>query len=285
MAVTPRRSTRGAIFTPSPHPAQATAQANTTYHWLSAPLPDTANQGESSSSGSSSSKTRYNSFRRIVGSSSSGQSLTPVRGKKKVGKGDQESRFAVGDGVMVGVDGGDGVGVLIGLWHDHTPHNRDRDGDGDGSDNEDEVEDEDEDEVGTEGSGKRMMAEVHWCFRGQDLPSIMKNVKVQDVSLPLQRPPIFPYNTGLEISRCIRGCTSSHHRYSWLPKQCADTCLPERSVLSGLTHPSGLHHTPSHTPTEDSPHLFSGILQRSIPSYQISSQRMDVYPTRCLLVR
>lgn len=185
--VTPRRSTRGAIFTPSPHPTQAVAQANTTYHWLSAPLNDAAHtNGESSSgSGSSSSTTkriRYNSFRRIVGA---GQ--TPTGRKRKVAKGDEESRFTVGDGVLVGVDGGDGVGILIGLWQDNTPRSSGRNGDGDGdwdggSDDEDEDEDEEED---YEGSGKRMMAEVHWCFRRQDLPGVMKNLNVQDVSSAL----------------------------------------------------------------------------------------------------
>lgn len=162
MAVTPRRSTRGAIFTPSPHPAQAVAQANTTYHWLSAPLD------------SSSTKIRYNSFRRILHPSA----LAPRRGRKKVAKGDEESRFTVGDGVLVGVDGGDGVGVLIGLWQDLSPPEDDEsDDDEDGAEDEEHEQDEEE-----EGSGKRMMAEVHWCFRRQDLPGVMKNLNVQDVS-------------------------------------------------------------------------------------------------------
>lgn len=168
MAITPRRSTRGAIFTPSPHPSQAIAQANTTYHWLSAPL----------DASSSSTKTRYNSFRRILHPSAPG--LTSRRGaggsRKKVAKGAEESRFTVGDGVLVGVDGGDGVGVLIGLWEDLSPPEEEE-----GARSDDDQEEEEEEEQEAEGSGKRMMAEVHWCFRRQDLPGVMKNLNVQDV--------------------------------------------------------------------------------------------------------
>jgi origin recognition complex subunit 1 len=76
---------------------------------------------------------------------------------------------------MVGVDGGDGVGVLIGLWQDLGTKP-------DGEDDEEEEVEEEEEEEDSEGSGKRMMAEVHWCFRRQDLPSVMKNLNVQDVS-------------------------------------------------------------------------------------------------------
>lgn len=80
---------------------------------------------------------------------------------------------------MVGVDGGDGVGVVIGLWQDLAG---DRDGDGRDGD-EEEKEEEEEDEEEEDGPGKGMMAEVHWCFRKQDLPSVMKNLNVEDVSL------------------------------------------------------------------------------------------------------
>jgi len=79
---------------------------------------------------------------------------------------------------MVGVDGGDGVGVVIGMWEAHTIERQDRDEDEDEEDNERGEEDEEED-----GPAKGMMAEVHWCFRKQDLPSVMKNMNVEDVSL------------------------------------------------------------------------------------------------------
>ena len=171
MAVTPRRSTRGALFTPSPHPSQVAAPANTSYEWLSAPT------------SVSTSRTTYSSFRRIVhhaAQSQAGPSRTPLKQRKKVAKGDEESRFTVGDGVMVGVDGGDGVGVVIGMWEAHTIEGEDRDQDEDEEDNERGEEDEEED-----GPAKGMMAEVHWCFRKQDLPSVMKNLNVEDVSLAL----------------------------------------------------------------------------------------------------
>jgi origin recognition complex subunit 1 len=172
MAVTPRRSTRGALFTPSPHPSQVVAPANTSYEWMSAPTY------------TSTSKTIYSSFRRIIHHSAQGQagpSRTPLKQRRKVGKSDEESRFAVGDGVMVGVDGGDGVGVVIGLWQDTRSRERIREEEGRGDDEDDE---DDEDEEEEEGPAKSMMAEVHWCFRKQDLPSVMKNLNVEDVSLP-----------------------------------------------------------------------------------------------------
>lgn len=170
MAVTPRRSTRGALFTPSPHPSQVAAPANTSYEWISAPTP------------ASSSRTTYTSFRRIVHhpTQGAGPSRTPLKQRKKVGKSDEESRFTVGDGVMVGVDGGDGVGVVIGLWQDTRSRERIREDEGRGDEDEDER---DEDEEEEEGPAKGMMAEVHWCFRKQDLPSVMKNLNVEDVSL------------------------------------------------------------------------------------------------------
>jgi origin recognition complex subunit 1 len=81
---------------------------------------------------------------------------------------------------MVGVDGGDGVGVVIGLWQDTRSRERIREDEGRGDD-----EDEEEEEEEEEGPAKGMMAEVHWCFRKQDLPSVMKNLNVEDVSLSI----------------------------------------------------------------------------------------------------
>jgi origin recognition complex subunit 1 len=80
---------------------------------------------------------------------------------------------------MVGVDGGDGVGVVIGLWQDTRSRERIREDEGRGDEDEEEEEEEEEEE----GLAKGMMAEVHWCFRKQDLPSVMKNLNVEDVSL------------------------------------------------------------------------------------------------------
>ena len=160
LPTTPRRSTRGTLFTPSPHPSPAFVQTDTTFSWTSAPLPST----------SSPSFTHYNSFARIVGHSG----LTRRKGKARAGKDDEESRFTVGDGVMVSVEGGEeGVGVLVRLWEEPDEEEEREDG-GDqdvnmGNDGED------------EGRGRKMMAEVHWCFRRQDLPGIMKNLSVEDV--------------------------------------------------------------------------------------------------------
>ena len=84
----------------------------------------------------------------------------------------------MGDGVMVSVEGGEeGVGVLIRLWEELEDEASER------SSEEDEgLEDvEIGNDVQDEERGRKMMAEVHWCFRRQDLPGIMKNLSVEDV--------------------------------------------------------------------------------------------------------
>lgn len=81
---------------------------------------------------------------------------------------------------MVGVDGGDGVGVVIGLWQVSPGAGESEVGDEERQSEEKEDENEDEED---DGPAKGMMAEVHWCFRKQDLPSVMKNLNVEDVSL------------------------------------------------------------------------------------------------------
>ncbi|WVQ68072.1 uncharacterized protein L199_006278 [Kwoniella botswanensis] len=161
---TPRRSTRGTIFTPSPGASPSLKQPNTTYTWTSAPLPSD-NQEE---------RIRYNSYSRIVSRVGS----TPLKlggpssRKVKAGKGDEESRFTVGDGVLVSVEGGnEGVGILIGLWED-APSSTNQEED-DGEEEEDEKQEEEEE-------GPKMMAEIHWAFRKADLPGVMKNVNIED---------------------------------------------------------------------------------------------------------
>jgi len=155
MTVTPRRSVRGALRTPSPHPSPALIRPDTTYAWTAWPLPSSPN-----------SLPHYNSFIRII----SGSGLRPQKSKARAGKSDEDSRFTVGDGVMVSVEGGsEGVGVLIRLWEEREETE---------SDGEEEDEEEEEEE---EERGPMMMAEVHWCFRRQDLPGVMKNLSVEDV--------------------------------------------------------------------------------------------------------
>lgn len=250
---TPRRSTRGAIFTPSPHANHTYTQPNTTYTWTSAPVTEThtgggattgslsllltpqplattSTAGEGSSSrrtqhnprastlrqsqsgtdpggGLTGPRTYYTSFTRIVHrSSKSTQPKLSVNGtprKPKAAKGDEESRFHVGDGVMVGVDGGDGVGILVGLYEEEVKRKgrmrrRGSGSEGDsgeessGSESDSQSQSdgrEGSDDDGSKGEGarerrskKRMMAVVHWCFRRKDLPGVMKNLSVEDVS-------------------------------------------------------------------------------------------------------
>ncbi|WVW85627.1 hypothetical protein I302_107665 [Kwoniella bestiolae CBS 10118] len=167
---TPRRSTRGTIFTPSPSATPSLKQANTTYTWTSAPLPSSSS---SSSHPDEAGKVRYNSYSRII--SRVGSTPLKIGGpsskKIKAGKGDEESRFTVGDGVLVSVEGGDeGVGILIGLWEEPSSPNNDDDG---GQEEEDGEDEEEED-------GPKMMAEIHWAFRKVDLPGVMKNVNVEE---------------------------------------------------------------------------------------------------------
>ncbi|WVF72804.1 hypothetical protein IAT40_007622 [Kwoniella sp. CBS 6097] len=189
--VTPRRSTRGTIFSPSPSvssyghgggPTTAQARkADTSYHWNSAPLSSTSTGTGSSSK---SEQVRYNSFSRII----SRKICTPLRiglaGKTAGGsggsraKGDEESRFTVGDGVLVSVEGGDeGVGIIIGLWEETASANTQEKANGQDGIDEDEEEQEEEEE---EEDGPKMMAEIHWAFRKEDLPSIMKTANVQE---------------------------------------------------------------------------------------------------------
>lgn len=92
-----------------------------------------------------------------------------ARAPKAKRKGD-EARFALGDGVQVAVEGGkEGVGVLVALWEEPAP---DTDTEADGAD------------APTDGKDAetRMMARIHWCFRRQDLPSVMRNLELEDVS-------------------------------------------------------------------------------------------------------
>lgn len=161
MALTPRRSTRGAVFTPSPFPSPSLAAPSdtaTTYQWLSPAIyPENSDTPH------------YTSLRRSVAGTN-----TPGRRKGKgKAKGDDDTRFTVGDGVVVSVDGnGEGVGVITKMWEEEVKKEEDDD-EGDGAEEEDE---------GEEGEKTVKMAEIHWCFRRRDLPSIMKNITVEDVS-------------------------------------------------------------------------------------------------------
>jgi origin recognition complex subunit 1 len=87
-------------------------------------------------------------------------------------RGETETRFAVGDGVSVAVEGGnEGIGMLTALWEE------------DGED--------DDDESTVSGSrhttperetGPRMVARVHWFFRKEDLPGVMTRLALEEVS-------------------------------------------------------------------------------------------------------
>lgn len=155
---TPRRSTRSsaaAIFTP----LSAVRAPPATYTWTSNPV--------ASTSSSSAGRTHYTSFARIRSAAA-----TPRRKKD-----DDEARFALGDGVSVTVEGGnEGIGMLTALWEEPVPEDEDEDEDGDRE------KERDGDEEAGEGR-TRKMARVHWFFRRSDLPSVMRNLTLEDVSV------------------------------------------------------------------------------------------------------
>ena len=102
----------------------------------------------------------------------------PTGRKKK----EEVIKFRIGDGVLVSVEGGDGVAVLTRLWEEPIPKDEDED--------EDEEDEEAEpggrtksDRSASDEPGTRMMGEIHWCFRRKDLPGIMKDLKVEEVSI------------------------------------------------------------------------------------------------------
>lgn len=122
-------------------------------------------------------------------------------GKAAAKKKTDESRFAIGDGVQVAVEGGkEGVGVLVGLWEEPIPDEeeeeepvrggrsgRGKGGVGRGGATGRGVK---EDEVSGDvdpSRGTRMMARIHWFFRRQDLPGVMRNLSLEDVSTPWVR--------------------------------------------------------------------------------------------------
>ena len=172
---TPRRSARGQIFTPSPNPETSLQAKNVIFGWTSAPLnPSLSVPAQLDPEDK---KTYYNSFTRITTKTRRSEPLATPGKRPKAAKGDEESRFAIGDGVLVKVEGNaDGVGVLVRLWEE--PEEKDEDDDESEEDGDGKSKAEEEERRGT-----RMMAEIHWCFRRQDLPGIMKNLTVEDVSV------------------------------------------------------------------------------------------------------
>ncbi|KIR34736.1 origin recognition complex subunit 1 [Cryptococcus deuterogattii MMRL2647] len=145
---TPRRSTRGQVFTPSPFPTPRISHSDTKFTWLSAASTPRLSPGGSKT------RTHYTAFSKVF-----------TKGGKK-NAAPKMTKFTVGDGVLVNVEGGnDGVAVLIDLWEEERSED----------DSEEDEEDGEEEE-----KGPLMMAEVHWLLRRQDLPDVRRNFKVDD---------------------------------------------------------------------------------------------------------
>jgi hypothetical protein len=200
-----------------------------------------------------------------------------LKQRKKVAKGDEESRFTVGDGVMVGVDGGDGVGVVIGLWQDEKGGSESEIEYGGDEEGDKEREEEEEEE---EGPAKGMMAEVHWCFRKQDLPSVMKNLNVEDVSLAFILP---SYEMGADngferaVAQLFLELRACHH-LATTTKELDDLIYKLRRGLSSLHN---LYLLPYHMDADKQNEVFLAaspirpvtttlpitLLQKTVPIY------------------
>lgn len=183
---TPARvSERSQLFIPiaptperpvQPAPASSTGRGDnaptiaTSYHWLSAPYYPSG----PSSSGAEDAVPHYTAYKRLV------DRMTLVKRRKHAKKGFEESRFAVGDGVLVNVQGGnDGVGILVRLWEEEEEESEDDSA----SDSDSERDGDGGQQQRTEGKKRNvtMMGEVHWCFRRSDLPSMMRDLSVAEV--------------------------------------------------------------------------------------------------------
>ncbi|WVQ81847.1 hypothetical protein IAT38_003974 [Cryptococcus sp. DSM 104549] len=166
---TPRRSTRGTFATPVTPTSlftPTTSQPNVTYTWLSDPL-------STSTSPSGTKRTRYDAYVRVKSRKSKSDNA-PVWTPKKKKKGDEESEFAIGDGVLIGGQGdADHVAIIVDLWEEEKAEKAPGEDDEESEGSESEQE-EDEDD------GPKMMAMVHWVFRQEDLPDIRKAIKVED---------------------------------------------------------------------------------------------------------
>ncbi len=88
-------------------------------------------------------------------------------------------RFSLGDGVLVGCAGNSiGIGILVGLWEEWVGEDKDEDSD-DADDEEEEMNGDEDEEKGN----WEKFCEVRWCYRRQDLPNTMGQMKLVEVSL------------------------------------------------------------------------------------------------------
>lgn len=226
MPVTPRRSTRSQAFTPVHTQAASVSLApvNVTFTWTSAPRTD----GD---------KVSYTSFKRVKRSGgrypdveiksrgraiSTGESSDDddEEGDSQPGpsrrRADDEARFAIGDGVAVTVEGGnEGIGMLTALWEEPVE-----------ADDEDEEKEDEGDKEET-----RMMGRVHWFFRKEDLPGVMRNLNLDEVRKAF---------------------------YS-------DTDAPERGPPCRITKSTSHYRLTSGTTHQDGPNLLRSRVSRAIP--------------------
>ena len=264
---TPRRSARGQIFTPSPHPETALQPKNVIFGWTSAPLPPSASSPASLDPEGK--RTYYNSFTRITTKHRREDPLATPGKRPKAAKGDEESRFTIGDGVLVKVQGNaDGVGVLVRLWEEPEEQDDSDDDQSEEATREDGLE---QSEKG-DGVGMRMMAEIHWCFRRGDLPGIMKNLTVEDVRA-LTSPS--PYKKLLKPSSC-GSCLCWRDTRTQL--------TPERGTPGHFAHSTHHNLPPAFPPRENCTDLLPAILQIAVRTDKVGGERLAVCPNGDLLV-
>lgn len=163
MSVTPRRSTRGLLFSPSTHRSLLVESSAASFTWASAPT-----------NGDSSFPAHYSAVTRTTGVN------TPVvwsRGRS-LGRALDAARFEIGDAVAVSLQGGnEGIGIIIDLREEEVEDERL----GHDEDNQDDQ------KVDESFEKTRKVAEVHWLFQRDDLPQVMRDVDLADVSISRQR--------------------------------------------------------------------------------------------------
>lgn len=171
MVSTPvRRSTRGVPLV-APSSAQYAHASSSTYSWLEPAAPNESSQDDDTEI-----KRYFKSFMRVsqVKSGKGNKRSAKTSGEPAI----EQLKFSIGDGVLVACHGNSvGVGVLTKLWEELR-----------------EVED-DEDESGDEEEGAKAQprqewkkqCEIRWCYRRQDLPTTMNQMRLLDVSPKLMR--------------------------------------------------------------------------------------------------
>jgi hypothetical protein len=225
MVSTPvRRSTRGVPLV-APSSAQYAHANSSTYSWLEpAPSPKDADQDDDNEP-----KRYFKSFMRVsqVKAGKGNKRSTKTSGEPAI----EQLKFSIGDGVLVACHGNSiGVGVLTRLWEEL----REIENDGDVS------EDEDEEEEHSRQEWKKQ-CEIRWCYRRQDLPTTMNQMRLLDVSslLHVKRSLMNSNHPNISTNSYMQPPLQnpSHRSSHWKVS----------STLARSSHPRSLHRSTLHS--------------------------------------